>query len=150
MTMPNLYRLIDACCEVYDNPQFKPRGGMTFCNQAVRFIAEKMGYRGFRSMLANQMVAHMKSSPDWLAIKLDQAQIYANQGHLVVAGLQDQPHGHVAVIRPGVADFSGKWESAAPKVVNVGADNFIGKGLNWAFKQKPEVFLLKFDGKTGG
>lgn len=150
MTMPDLYRLIDACCEAYDNPQFKPRGGMTFCNQAVRFIAERLGYQGFKSMLANQMVAFMRSSPAWLPIQLDQAQGYANQGRLVVAGLQDQPHGHVTLVRPGVADFSGKWKTAAPKVINIGADNFIGKGLNWAFQKKPEVFLLKTEEKTGG
>lgn len=149
MTMPDLYQLIDACCEAYDNPQFKPRGGMTFCNQAVRSIAEKMGYQGFKSMLANQMVALMRSSPYWLAIKLDQAQGMANHGHLVIAGLQDEPHGHVVVVRPGIAGFSGKWGTAAPKVINIGADNFIANGLNWAFKRKPEVFLLTPDGKIG-
>jgi len=138
-----LLRLIDACCEVYDNPNYRPRGGMTFCNQAVMSIAEKVGYSKFKSMLANQMVAFMRSSPDWSPLKIEEAQEYANKGNLVVAGLQGQPHGHVVVVRPGMSGFSQKWGMAVPKVVNVGAENFIGKSLNWVFQKKPEVYVLK-------
>ncbi|MBI4395867.1 MAG: hypothetical protein HY548_02145 [Elusimicrobia bacterium] len=141
--MPDLYRLIDAFCEAYDNPHFKPRQGMTFCNQAVQAVSERMGYKKFKSLLANRMVALMRSSSEWVRIPIDEAQSYANEGHLVVAGQQDQPHGHVVVVRPGVAEISRKWGGPVPKVINVGADNFIGKGLNWAFKEKPEVFLWR-------
>src|SRR5262245_31508649 len=97
----SIFRLIDACCEVYDNPEFVPREGMTFCNRAVQYIAEKMGYMGFTGLLANQIMALMKNSEDFEAITLDQAQAEANKGRLVIAGIIQDPHGHVVVIRPG-------------------------------------------------
>jgi hypothetical protein len=138
---PDVFRLIDACCEAYDNPAYQPRSGMTFCNQAVQFVAEKMGFTGFQSMMANEMVALMKNSPEWTVIPLEEAQARANQGHLTIAGMQEQPHGHVAVIRPGLETYSDKWAMSVPKVINVGSTNFIGKGLGWSFRDKPEVFV---------
>jgi hypothetical protein len=143
--MPNdsLFRLIDACCEAYDNPAFEPRQGMTFCNQAVHSICEKMGYSKFKSLLANQMVALMKKSGEWKSIPMKDAQRLANEGCLVIAAIEARPHGHVAVIRPGLSGHSGKWNMAVPKVINVGAQNFIAKGLNWAFHEIPEIFVWK-------
>jgi len=138
---PTVFQLIDACCEAYDNPAYQPRSGMTFCNQAVQFIAEKMGYTGFQSMMANEMVAQMKNSPEWTVVPLEEAQTNANQGRLTIAGLQEQPHGHVVVIRPGLEAYSDKWAMSVPKVINVGSSNFIGKGLGWSFRDKPEVFI---------
>lgn len=139
----NLPLLIDAICEVYDNPNFKPRSGMTFCNMAVQYICEKMGYKKFDGMVANEMIQTMKTSLEWGPIKIEDAQDYTNQGRLVVAGMQDNPHGHVVIIRPGVSDYSAKWGCKSPKVINIGTDNFIGKGLSWVFRDKPEVFLYK-------
>jgi hypothetical protein len=103
------FQLIDSCCEAYDNLAFEPRQGMTFCNQAVNFICGKMGYAKFKALLANQMVDLMKKSEEWQMISIGDAQKFANQGRLVIAGRKAQPHGHVAVIRPGLPDYSAKW-----------------------------------------
>jgi len=146
----SLFRLIDACCEAYDNPAFKPHDGITFCNQAVWFISERMGYSKFKPRLANEMVDLMKSSDEWSLVAIEEAQSYANQGRLVIAGMRADHHGHVVVIRPGLAGISGRWKITVPKVVNVGSENFIGKSVNWAFQEKPEVYLWRQDLKVGG
>lgn len=135
--------MVDAIAEAYDNPRFKPKSGVTWCNLATEYICEKMGYNKFDGMVANEIVRTLRASLEWGPIKIEEAQDYANQGRLVVAGMQSQPHGHVVVIRPGVATYSPKWGVLSPKVVNIGADNFLDKGLSWVFKEKPEVFLYK-------
>jgi hypothetical protein len=139
----NLFRLIDACCEAYDNPAFKPNGGITYCNQAVHFISERLGFSGFKGMMANQMATFLKKSKAWKQIPFQEAQSRANDGQLVIAAVAQNPHGHVAVIRPGLMGMSGKWKMAVPKVVNIGAENFIGKPINWAFRDPPDVFVLE-------
>ena len=143
MSLDNILRLFDAVAEAYDNPNYRPRSGLTFCNLACQYICEKMGCNKFDGMMANEIVDTMRKSSDWGSIKIEEAQDYANQGRLVVAGQQNQPHGHVVVIRPGVATYSPKWGVLSPKVVNIGADNFLDKGLSWVFREKPEVFLYK-------
>ena len=143
MSPNDLFVLIDAIAEAYDNPNYKPKSGITHCNQGVQYICEKMGYNKFDGMLANEMVNTMRASLEWAIIKVEDAQGYANEGRLVIAGQQNEPHGHVVIIRPGVADHSAKWGVLSPKVVNIGADNFLDKGLAWVFRDKPEVFLYK-------
>jgi predicted transcriptional regulator len=138
-----LFRLVDACCEAYDNPAFQPKDGVTYCNQAVQYVAEKMNYTRFNSKLANQIVQLMEEAEEWREIPIKEAQINANQGRFVVAGLEENPHGHVVVVRPGLMGTSGKWGIQVPKVLNVGKENFIAKGLNWAFREKPKVFVLE-------
>lgn len=137
------FQLIDACCEAYDNKNFIPKDGETHCNQAVAGICDKYGYPKFRLLLANEMIDLMRSGPEWAPVSIEEAQNLANQGKLVVAGRKDEPHGHVAVVRPGVPDYSPKWGCLTPKVVNIGAENFIDKSLSWIFREKPEVFSYK-------
>lgn len=142
---PDLFTLIEACCSAYDNPSFKPRGGVTFCNQAVQFIASEMGYKGFKPTLnANAMIIYMMGAAEWLPVEMGSAQRLANTGVLVIACQQAQPHGHVAVIRPGVEGRSAKWKNAlTPKVMNIGGENSIAKGVNFVFEDIPKFFALE-------
>jgi len=145
-------RLLDACLEAYDlynTPKDVTGDGKaeTFCNFATHHVAVRMGYEklgeGRKPMLASQMVDFLKRSPEWERIGMESAQALANEGRLVVAGVADEPHGHVVVIRPGVEEYSPKWGLKAPKACDVGGKSDIGKTLAWAFADVPEIWVLK-------
>lgn len=139
--MEKTLRLIDAVCEAYDLYHVS-KDGATFCNMAVHHVCARMGYDKFKGLLANQIVDFLRRSPEWTPVPLSGAQELANEGRLVVAGAEDHPHGHVVVVRPGAEDFSGKWESKAPKVSQVGATSYIGRSMAWAFQEIPEIWVL--------
>ena len=150
--------LIDAILDVYDRLDFKPlQDGTTFCNLGVDAVCQILGYKGLAGMDADQICAFLASSSDWSEVAFDAAQDRANQGSLLIAGLDskalNQAHGHVVVIRPGKACFSGKW-GASPRVLNIGAHNFIARapngamtnqpvGLNEAFIPLPKIWVLR-------
>lgn len=145
--MSDLFALIDVLCETYDmcwkeDAPLAPKNGDTFCNVAVRRVAEALNYHGFSSsMLANQMIDFMAGSVDWEKIQLGTAQKMANTGALVIATRKASPHGHIAVVRPGRMAPSGKW-GQSPKGMNVGSDCFIGKALSWVFPGNPPDFYV--------
>ena len=101
----DLPALIDALCEVYDDTRFRMKiiggGKVTYCNQVVQYVARRMGYDGFAGRMANGMIDFMSLGGEWVATDFEKAQIHANLGRLVVAGLKNEPHGHVVVVRPG-------------------------------------------------
>lgn len=150
--------LIDAILDVYDRRDLQPLpDGTTFCNLAVDSIAKAVGYTQLGSKTADQIVAFLQESSDWSEIPMVKAQDMANQGSLLIAGLDstglDQAHGHVCVIRPGKIVYSGKW-GATPRCVNIGAENFIARakkgpltnqpaGLNEAFQPLPKIWVLR-------
>lgn len=119
--------------------RFQPKGETTYCNCAVQYIAEKMGFTGFDDMLANQMIWRMRNAPDFAVVSPEAAQQIANDGRLVIAGREDQPHGHVCVCAPGTTLYSGKWRDKAPMVFNVGARNGL-MGANYAFREMPDYW----------
>jgi hypothetical protein len=137
--------LIDACCDARENPNFAPNGDLTFCNEAVAYIADRMGYVAFHGLLANAMYDLMDTNSDWLKIDSGVAQYHANNGSLVVAAMKNNDgHGHVAVVRPGTLTQSNRWKSSqVPRVVNIGKDVFIDKGVNYAFQEMPDFFVWK-------
>lgn len=142
--MKNLPRLLSACYEGINNVEFRPtQDGRTFCNEFVNSVAVWMGYQDFEKMLANAMIDHMSSSPDWSVTPLEKAQFLANTGSLLIAGLKDEPHGHVCVIAPGLETRSIHWSMSVPVCANVGKDVFIGKGLSWAFRQVPMIYAWR-------
>src|SRR3990167_4417677 len=150
-SMKNRDVLIDAICRVYDNPAYKPkkdaRGNLTtFCNFAVRDICGSMVCHDFAGLIADQIYDLLVQSSGWQEIRMNQAQAKANQGSLVVAAARStqlkKAHGHVCVIRPGLEQDSGKW-GKVPSCINIGADNFIGKGICWAFSVQPKIFVWK-------
>lgn len=143
-TMKNREALIDACCQTRENADIRPADGETFCNVAVAYIATKMGCTELSGLLANDMIDYFSAKPDsWETIDLKNAQNMANQGSLVIAGHKDIPHGHVCVIMPGIAKTSGHWNAQAPACINVGREVFIGKGLNYAFKEIPTLWAWR-------
>lgn len=129
----NLIGLFDAVCDVYDRTDFKPNSdGTTHCNQAVQAVAvSAFGYHGLDGMLADEIIDFLQESSDWAPIIIHQAQDYANQGSLILAGLNStdlkQAHGHIVIIRPGIECDSGKW-GKVPRCVNIGASNFLARG----------------------
>lgn len=143
MTNPDLHilKLLGACCRVFNNSKYRPRGGLTFCNQAVNEISTIMGWHDFEGMLANEIMAKVKKDIGWRKVNSCEAQIYANCGELVIAGQRMDPQGHVVVIFPGFDSRSGKWKKEVPLCVNIGKDYEIGRGVNWAFAEKePEYW----------
>jgi hypothetical protein len=156
--MRDVLTLIEAICEAYDNPSYAPLSdGTTFCNLAVSNICGVMGYKDFEGLNADQIVAKMAANPDWSLVPFENAQNMANQGSLVVAGLDGQSmgqaHGHVVIIRPGRACYSGKWQNT-PRCLNIGAENFLARakrgplmgmsaGINEAFIEVPKIYVWR-------
>ena len=156
--MKNTIDLIDAILDAYDRQDFQPGpNGLTHCNEAVQAVCETLGYDKLAGLNADEICAFIAVSGDWSEVAFDNAQNMANQGSLLVAGLDSkalgQDHGHVVVIRPGKPCYSGKW-GACPRVLNVGAENFIARakrgpltnqpsGLNEAFVPLPKIWVLR-------
>ena len=145
-----LIRLVDAICEVYDMEDLKPSKEYTYCNIAVHFVCKRLGYEGFKNLVANEIIDKMIESDEWKQIREENVQKKVNyDGELIIAGKKDNPHGHVCVIRPGFMIYSNKWKKYVPKCMNVGKKNFIGKignyntGVNWAFSQVPDYYMWK-------
>ena len=135
--------LIDTICCVYDNPHYKPSAGVTYCNLAAQDIAAAFNCNDFNNKLANEIIDFVSKSGLWEKIPITQAQDLANQGSLCFAMQQGNPHGHLCVVRPGLSKFSGGWNCSVPSVCNIGAENFIGKGVNFAFREVPDFYVLK-------
>ncbi len=136
-------KLIDACCEARERPDFAPMSSLTHCNEAVHYIASKLGFGGFVGMLANNMIDLMNRDPHFQPIPMAEAQTFANLGMLVIAGEKAMPHGHVCVVRPGNMAMSGNWKVLVPKIINVGQRNFIDKIISWAFRSEPKFWVWK-------
>lgn len=141
-------RLLDAILEAYDlfhvsqDVNGDGKADVTHCNQSVNHVCGRLGYEKFKGMVANQIIDFMRRSDDWKKIELEDAQSFANEGRLVIAGAMAEPHGHVVIIRPGLEELSAKWNSKkVPKASHVGANSCIGKSLAWAFKDIPELWV---------
>lgn len=102
-----------------------PRDGETFCNIALRRIAEGMGCRDLDTgMTANEMVSFFEGA--WQRAPAEMAQTHAWRGGLAVAAKRYPIHGHVAVIYPVEhCAHSGSWKAVVPVVANVGKTNGI-------------------------
>ena len=152
--------LIDAICDVYDNQSLLPHpDGTTYCNLAVTAVAEAMGCKDFAGKTADEIVGFLATSENWSPVPFEKAQELANQGSLLVGGLDSktlgQSHGHIVVIRPGRTVYSGKWSTnLCPRVLNIGAENFLGRakkgpltnqpaGLNEAFQPLPKIWVWR-------
>ena len=86
-----------------------------------------------------------KAGPDYeTAVKL------TSQGCLVIAGWKNpdyprtSPTGHVCIVAPeNQLLYSNKWGRPVALAVNVGASNWYGKGMSWAFSEKePSLYLF--------
>lgn len=146
--MKNLNVLMDAICEAYDRAwigpkPFAPKDGVTYCNEAVQYVASIFKYDRFAGKMANEIIDILNNDKKWIKVAPNDAAFRASEGCLVIAARKDQPHGHVCIVRPGTTEASGHWQENAPKVMNIGKDCFISKGANYAFREKPEYFSLE-------
>lgn len=113
----------------------------THCNQAMQYVCNALGYSDFTGMTANEMISFMKkANSGWIQPANAQiAQEHANNGVIVLAGLANEDgHGHVCLVVPGVLEKSGSWCKSVPKCMNVGKDVFFGKKISFAFSAEDE------------
>lgn len=136
-TSERIQRLIKSCKEAIED--FQPEGETTFCNLGANYICKEIGFKDFNGLTANQMVARMKNAPDFALVLSDIAQSLANDGRMVIAGIQADPHGHIALCYPGKVMFSGKWQENAPMICNIGKRNGI-MSANYGFLEKPKYY----------
>lgn len=74
-------------------------------------------------MQANQLVAHLSSNTEWKEVWLSELSKLANEGCLVIGGLEGNPHGHVIVVYPG---------PEKPKGVHIYSENSLsGCNKSW-------------------
>lgn len=140
--MKDALRLLDIIHLAYSRPEYAPHDGVTYCNRFVSEIVSSMGFKGLEGLLANDMIDLISKHDQWTEVAMEKAQDLCNDGSLIVAGLKDQPHGHVSVCCPGKIKNSGRW-GLVPSVASVGAKNFIGSGLNWAYSNPPTLWVWR-------
>lgn len=159
--MRNVGKLVQAILRAYERPEYRPKkdasGNIvtTYCNFAVRDISGAMGCHDLENKTADQMYEFLKDSKSWKEIPMNDAQLAANRGTLVVAALpsseMDARHGHVCVVRPGEEVHSSKFGGPVPAIMNIGGQNFILRyttrdgtsieaGMNGAFRTLPKFF----------
>jgi hypothetical protein len=144
----NVPLLVDAICEAYDNPRFKAEAdGTTHCDATVDYVLRKYGVNDFSGdeWMANTIIQAMRRMTKFKRVDgSKEAQELANQGVLVIAGLEAQPHGHVAILRPGLMEFSGSWKKDAPKGMSNGslAATTMAKKFSFVFRTEPEYYAL--------
>jgi hypothetical protein len=148
MSKETLPVLIDAISEAYDNPSLRAANGATHCDAAVGYVLAKFGVKKYLgdAWTADSIIDDLAKNPIFKPVNGSKdAQRLANKGDVVIAGLKADPHGHVAVVRPGIAEWSNSWRRLAPKGMSIGpeAATFIGKKLSWAFAKEPQYFLLR-------
>lgn len=142
MKDPN--KLTELAQKVFANPSLQPLlDGTTFCNVATEIIADALGYQGFKGLMANQMIDLMSTSDEWKYIALETAQAMANAGTWIIAAQRGEVHGHVVTIIPGDDVPAGHWGIRVPVCVNIGKNNFIDKGINWAFQDIPKLYAWR-------
>ncbi len=140
--MKDILWLLDAIHLPLNRPEYAAHSGQTHCNQYVNEVCGQLGYKSFEGLMANSMIDLLNTDPAWSKIDMNQCQVLANAGSLIVAGLKADPHGHVVVICPGKEKPSGRW-GLCPSVANVGKEIFIGKGVNWSFGSIPSFWAWR-------
>ena len=117
-------QLEELCGTIISVAHYQPDSGVTYCNQAVREVAEALGCRDFpQNILANAMVDLMSSAYGWRTDTAERASEHAIRGGLAIAGKKYAVHGHVAVIAPQPCSYSGSWAAPVPILANVGTRN---------------------------
>ena len=155
----NLPMLLNLCYVAYNRalaigglrgdfqPEFNVDGSVkaTYCNLAMQYILNGMGYGEMNGLTANQMDAFMADPHNgWIAIEDGVAQNHANNGVIVLASRALEGHGHVCLILPGILEKSGSWGKPVSKCLNIGKDVFFGKKLSYAFQadEMPKLYVL--------
>jgi hypothetical protein len=136
--------LLSICTEVVNDPEYAQKAdGSTLCNIGLKRIAADLGcvVKG----MANEIIDSISQSSDWRKDTGERAFEHAEKGGLAIAGIKENPHGHVVAIVPLTMQFSGSWNKYVPMCAHVGkAPNGI-KRVSKAFRTEPEYFLWKVE-----
>ena len=121
-----------------------------YCNVGVAKCFETLyDNTSLNGMLANDMIDYWNNNPlMWDSITMSEAQSLANQGYFVVAGWKnDDGHGHVVVVVPGEEQYSSKWGSYVPNVMDTGEDKRYDKvmiSLCFGVDKKDNIVYFKY------
>ncbi|GFO60220.1 hypothetical protein GMST_25450 [Geomonas silvestris] len=84
------------------------------CSTAVWHVIRQ--YRPSQPyLMANDLLDALGSSPDWQEVPLNHVSTVANEGGVVVGGLKEPGHGHVAVVYPGEEKLNGGFTYISKK-----------------------------------
>ena len=118
---------IKALCDAaLSNPAFKPKNGVTHCNEAVNQVAVAVGCSEFVGLMADEIYQTIltNASGKWAKVDGSDAAIWSLSNGLAIAGLPSQrlgeAHGHVCVIYPLGMEGSASLGHDVPMVANVG------------------------------
>ena len=113
----------------------------TYCNMFINSVMLTQDYYAFQGKTTNGIISIMEFEKfTWK--KIDPKDW--KQDSIVIAGLQDEPHGHVNILIAGEFIESGKWKKKVPLCANVGKDVFWGKGVNYSFgKLEPTYYQFQ-------
>lgn len=157
--MNDPYKLVEICKSLISRKDLQPNypeRGVTHCNQ---FIDEALTIwmdkntigREFHGLMANSIVDKLAQDKDWQPFDVEDLPKYQgliSAGHPAIAGERGTGHGHVCLVIVGAAVDSGKWKCKAPLAANVGKQNWVGRGLNFAFHNKPKIWILAGQNKN--
>lgn len=122
-----------------------------YCNVGVREVYKSLtGLNDLNNKNANNMVQYwIGNSSKWIPIQLNEAQLYANMGYLVVAGWinPSSGSGHVVVIVPGEGVFRERWGEIVPCVMDTGENmRSISQPLSQSFgiSKKDAICFFKY------
>ena len=148
-TAERVQRLLTLQEEAVSNSAWlRTPDGRTFCNRALAFVAQGMGYFFPAAELANDMIDHMAADPRWTEDSMERAHSHAMRGGVAVAALQDHPHGHVGTLAPLPMEESTTWVCAVPMIANVGEENGIMRlsgAVKAADRYRLRFFLLALE-----
>lgn len=131
MPAANKHSISDVAAEVFAANIGHSRAN---CSGYLKQIAGRLGVT-LPNLLANGLIAYLSKAPGWsvLGHNATQASVLAAKGYFVVAGLEENPNGHVVVVVPGKLIHGspvGYWGSLRGEQF-AGAD----KSLSWAWKR---------------
>ena len=78
------------------------------CSHAVWYVI-KQYIPDQPYLTANSLIHNLTASPQWQEVQVSELSKLASDGVLVVGGAADTPNGHVIVVYPGPAKFSGGY-----------------------------------------
>lgn len=147
---PTLYSQLMGYFTCIDDPN-----DPVACNVFVARAAEgTYGVTDFKQadgtyMPANTIMNVVKSNAAWSKLGSANSQSVLNdaaagaQDHFIIAVMSDQPHGHVAIVLPGVPQPSGTWKLSAPNSASAFLGNvskaYVFCRLSWAFQDPAKV-----------
>ncbi len=124
--------------------QYHARGKTTYCNQAFKAYAAKLGYKGFGGEVANQMYKQMDApGSGWKRVDATEAMAAAKDGKLVAASwYNDKPRaGRPDGKAPGhIAAVIGEYSPGVPAIAQAGIKTF-EYGPITASRKNPTYFV---------